>query len=60
VLVENLRRLGLAGTRLENATCGTIRLKLLKLAATVKHSVRRIVIALPSAAPDQDRVRSRP
>lgn len=51
VLVENLRRLGLAGTRLENATCGTIRLKLLKLAATVTRSVRRIKIALPTAAP---------
>jgi hypothetical protein len=51
VLLENLRRLGLAGTSLAKATCGTIRLKLLKLAATVKTSVRRIKIALPSAAP---------
>jgi hypothetical protein len=51
LLLENLRRLGLAGTSLAKATCGTIRLKLLKLAATVKTSVRRIKIALPSAAP---------
>ena len=53
VLVDSLRRLGLTHTRLQNASCGTIRLKLLKLAATVKFSVRRIHIAMPSAAPHQ-------
>lgn len=50
-LICALRRLGLAHTRLANATCGTIRLKLLKLAAQVRVSVRRIKIAMASAHP---------
>ena len=41
VLVSALRRVGLAGTRLADATCGTIRLKLLKIGALVKITVRR-------------------
>ena len=35
VLVEALRRIGLKHTRLENATCGSIRLKLMKIGARV-------------------------
>jgi hypothetical protein len=51
VLVTALRRLALEGTELENATAGTIRLKLLKLGALVTVSVRRIRIAIASASP---------
>jgi len=51
VLVTALRRLALEGTELENATAGTIRLKLLKLGALVTVSVRRIKIAIASASP---------
>ena len=51
VLVSALRRLGLADTRFENATCGTIRLKLLKIGAQVKVSVRRILFSMASAFP---------
>ncbi len=51
VLLCALRRIGLAGTRLARATCGTIRLKLLKLGALVRISVRRIRIAMASACP---------
>jgi DDE family transposase len=51
VLVTALRRLGLQGTELANATAGTIRLKLLKLGAQVRVSVRRIKIAIASACP---------
>ena len=51
VLVTALRRLALEGTELENATAGTIRLKLLKLGALVTVSVRRIKIAIASATP---------
>jgi hypothetical protein len=51
VLVTALRRLALEGTELENATAGTIRLKLLKLGALVTVSVRRIRIAIASACP---------
>jgi len=50
-LVCALRRLGLAHTQLANATCGTIRLKLLKLGALVKISARRVKIAFASACP---------
>ena len=53
VLIEALQRLGLAHTELANATCGTIRLKLLKIGARVTVSVRRIKIAVASACPFQ-------
>lgn len=51
VLMTALRRLALQGTELQNATAGTIRLKLLKLGAQVTVSVRRIRIAIASACP---------
>lgn len=51
VLICALRRLGLAHTRLADATCGTIRLKLLKIGAQVRVSVRRIKLAMASACP---------
>ena len=46
-----LRRMALAGTELAQATAGTIRLKLLKLGALVRVSVRRVKIAIASACP---------
>ena len=52
VLVTALRRIGLAGTELATATCGSIRLKLLKIGALVTHSVRRIRVAMASSCPD--------
>ena len=51
VLLAALRRIGLAHTRLAASTCGTIRLKLLKIGAQVRVSVRRIKIAMASACP---------
>ena len=51
VLMETLRRTALFGTELEKAQCSTIRLKLFKIAALVKESVRRIVFSLASACP---------
>ena len=51
VLVCALRRIGLAHTRLANATCGSIRRKLLKIGAQVRLSVRRIRVAMASACP---------
>jgi hypothetical protein len=51
VLICALRRLGLARTRLAAATCGSIRLKLLKIGAQVRVSVRRIKVAMASACP---------
>jgi DDE family transposase len=54
VLLCALRRIGLAHTQFAEATCGTIRLKLLKLGALVRISVRRIKFAMASACPWQD------
>jgi hypothetical protein len=54
VLVESLRRLGLAGTDLAEAQAGTIRLKLFKVAARVVVSVRRVVLHIASSYPLQD------
>jgi hypothetical protein len=54
VLLCALRRIGLAHTQFAEATCGTIRLKLLKLGALARVSVRRIKIALASACPWQN------
>jgi hypothetical protein len=51
VLICALRRIGLAHTQFAEATCGTIRLKLLKIGALVTISVRRIKIAMASACP---------
>jgi hypothetical protein len=53
VLLEALRRIGLRHTQFANATCGTIRLKLLKIGAQVRKSVRRIKVAMASACPYQ-------
>ena len=54
VLMEAVRRLGLRGTDMANATAGSIRLKLLKLGAVVTISVRRIRIAFATACPAKD------
>jgi hypothetical protein len=53
VLLCALRRIGLTGTAMAKATCGTIRLKLLKIGALVVTSVRRIKIAMASSCPYQ-------
>jgi Transposase DDE domain group 1 len=53
VLLCALRRIGLARTEFAEATCGTIRLKLLKLGALVRNSVRQIKVAISSACPWQ-------
>jgi len=58
VLMAALRRIGLAGTQFANATCGTIRLKLLKIGALVKRSVRRLKLAMASAFPYQHEYRN--
>jgi hypothetical protein len=53
VLIEALRRLGLAHTRFARATPGTIRTKLFKIGAQVAVSVRRFLVRMPSACPYQ-------
>jgi hypothetical protein len=54
MLMCAVRRIGLAGTKLARATCGTIRLALLKLGARVTISVRRVKLAFASSCPDAD------
>jgi hypothetical protein len=54
VLMCAVRRIGLAGTKLAAATCGTIRLKLLKIGALVTISVRRVKLAFASACHDRE------
>ena len=54
VLLCALRRIGLRFTQFANATCGTIRLKLLKIGAVVTTSVRRVKVAMASACPWRD------
>jgi hypothetical protein len=48
-LITALRRIGLSHTQFAQATCGTIRLKLLKIGALVTISVRRIEFGLAHA-----------
>jgi len=50
-LMQALRRLGLAGTKMARAQCSTIRLKLLKIGACIKISVRRVFVSLSSGCP---------
>src|SRR3712207_3267118 len=54
VLLCALRRIGLAHTQFAEATCGTLRLALLRIGAQVRRSVRRIKVAMASAHPFQD------
>jgi len=52
-LVNALRRLGLKGTKLAKARCDTIRLKLLKIGAQIKISVRKVWVCLSESYPYQ-------
>ncbi len=52
-LLVALRQRGLAGTTLEKARCDTIRLKLLKIGALIRVSVRRVVLSLSESYPFQ-------
>ena len=54
LLLERLRELTLSGTELARATVGTIRVRLLKVAAEVRVSVRRVHVRLCSAFPLQE------
>ena len=53
VLMHGLRRLGLAGTRWANAQCGTLRAKLLKVAARLRVTARKVWLSFSSVYPNQ-------
>jgi hypothetical protein len=54
LLLNEVRRIGLAGTKLARAYCGTIRAELFKIGARVLISVRRFKVSLSSAYPNQE------
>lgn len=54
VLIDELRRRGLHGTELARAHAGTIRLRLLKLGALIRVSVRRVKVSMSSVFPMQE------
>jgi DDE family transposase len=53
LVMRALRDFGLRDTELSHAQCDTIRVKLLKIGATIRVSVRRVVLALSEAFPFQ-------
>ena len=53
-LLNALRRLGLKGTDLAKAQCGTIRLKLLKIGAQIRVTVRKVWVSLAESYPYRD------
>jgi len=52
-LLETVRRIGLKGSDMARAQCGTIRLKLLKIGAVIIRNTRRVRFHLSSACPDR-------
>jgi hypothetical protein len=54
VLMQTLRQVGLHGTTMAKAQCDTIRLKLFKIGAQIRISVRRIWIAFSDSCPSAD------
>ena len=54
LLVSALRRFGLKGTKLAKAQCHTIRLKLLKVGAQVRVTVRKVWISWAEGYPFRD------
>ena len=53
LLLEAFRRWGLNGTAMARAQCQTIRLKLLKIGALVRVTVRKVWVSFSSGYPDQ-------
>ena len=49
-----LRRTALRGTRMERAQCDTIRLRLLKIGAQVRVTVRKVWVSLSESSPYQN------
>jgi hypothetical protein len=50
-LLDALRRVALAGTKMSVAQCDTLRLRLIKVAARVRITARRVVFHLASSSP---------
>ena len=52
-LLQVIRQFGLDGTRLARARCDTIQLKLLKIGASVRVTVRRVWLSMAQSCPNQ-------
>lgn len=57
ILMERFRTLLLSGTKFAEATCGSIRLYMVKIGAVIRRNTRKIYIALSSACPNQELLR---
>ena len=53
-LMQALRKLGLQGTAMAQAQCGTIRLKLLKIGARIRVTARKVWISMASECPSAE------
>ena len=53
-LMQALRRLGLSGTEMAKAQCQTIRLKLLKIGAQIRFTVRKVWLHLSAGHPSAE------
>jgi hypothetical protein len=51
VLIQTLRRIGLAGTEMAKAQCDTIRLRMFKIGARIRITVRKVWVALADSYP---------
>jgi len=51
MLMHALRRLALVGTEMARSQCGTIRTRLLKIAARVRVTVRKVWVSMPTGCP---------
>ena len=54
VLVESIRRTALVGTEMSRAEVGTIRLRLFRVGALVRRTVRRVVVRIAGGYPWRD------
>ena len=57
LILNELRKVGLRGSKLARAQCDTLRLKLLKIGAQVSVSIRRVYVRLASGFPYQETFR---
>jgi len=51
IVLRSLRQFGLAGTEMAQAQCDTMRVRLLKLGAVVRVTVRRVWLSLSESYP---------
>jgi len=54
ILMERFRTRLLNGTKFAQATCGSIRLYLVKIGAVIRRNTRKIYVAFSSSCPNQE------